>query len=98
MRCTIKDVEFVNSILGHDDIFDNISDDGVPGEIRGKGAEVLLNDPACYVLSPDENSVFIYIMIDSTTYEAHANVLKKGQTILLQAHALFSVHLHGPHM
>ena len=73
-RCTIDDLEFVDSILKHDSIYPFISDDYCP-KAEDYTCAPLLSHNGVYYLSPDKNSIFVYIPINSITYEVHSNVL-----------------------
>ena len=79
MRCTIKDIDKANAIFGHDSVYFDTIDDFVDPDGRYRIGESFINSPICYVLSPNDFSVFVFVPVNGVTYEAHTAILPAGR-------------------
>lgn len=87
MRCTIDDFAKVDSILRHPSIYPFISDDYSPSSEMFT-VENLLKLPDWVFLTPDDNSIFMYVPVNGVTWEVHSNILPESRsksTILAKA-------------
>jgi len=78
MRCGIDNLDHVNSILQHESIYPFITDDGSPSA-EDFTVEPLLSNEGCYLLAPDEYSVFMFVPMNEITYDLHVNVISEGR-------------------
>lgn len=78
-RCTIEDLEFVDSVLKHDSIYPFISDDNFP-PVDEFTIEPLLVNPGVHVLTTNEYSVFLGVpVVNTIVYDYHVNILPEGR-------------------
>ena len=74
-RCTIEDLDFVNSVLRHDTIYPFIADDMFP-PVDEFSLEPLLINPGVYFLTTNKYTVFVAIpIINNFVYEFHVNMI-----------------------
>ena len=78
MRLGINDMDFINSILRHPDIYPNITDDFSPQRNKISISEIIKSD-SVHIISPNENAVIFLIPRNGVTWEMHYNVLKVGR-------------------
>ena len=79
MRCTFEDIDKANAILGHDSVYFDTIDDFVDPAVRFRIGEIFINSPICYVLSPNDFSIFVFVPANGVTYEAHTAILPDGR-------------------
>ena len=82
MRVGIEKLGVVNAIMQHEEIYPYSKDDYTPGKEDITFASALEN-PNCYVLMPNEGSVFFFTPHNAVFYEAHGAVLPefRGKTV-----------------
>jgi len=79
MRCTEKDEEKINYILGHESVYPWICDDGCSENIRYELGTLALERREWIILSPNENTIFLFIPVNSVMYDVHTNILPNGR-------------------
>ena len=80
-RLNEDDIMFVNRIMRDKQIYPYISDDGCPN-VEDFTALPILQNEGCYVLSPDDNSVFIFYPWNYVTYEVHTCILPDSRGVI----------------
>jgi len=79
MRCTFEGIDKANAILGHDSVYFDTIDDFVDPDGRYRIGEIFINSHICYVLSPNDFSIFVFVPVNGVTYEAHTAILPEGR-------------------
>jgi hypothetical protein len=78
-RCTLEDLDFVNSIIRHPDVYPWVSDDNSPPPEQNTLAQMLLGCESVFVLSSNEFTIFVFIPLNSIHFELHTLVLPEGR-------------------
>lgn len=78
MRCTINNLNQVNRVLKDKSIYPFITDDGSLTVDEFTAAPFLQNKH-CFVLAPNEYSIFMFTPVNGFTCEIHANVVPEGR-------------------
>ena len=82
-RCTIEDLDFVDSVLRHDSVYPFISDDHSP-PVEEFTSEAMLKNPDVYFLTTNEFTVILAIpILNNVVYDLHINMIKpegRGKT------------------
>ncbi len=78
IRYQLNDVEKVDAIMTHETIYPFVTDDGCP-EASDFTSRPLLQNPNIYCLGPNVTSLFIYVPVNSVTYDIHSHVLPESR-------------------
>ncbi|KKM06588.1 hypothetical protein LCGC14_1742460, partial [marine sediment metagenome] len=82
-RCTIEDLDFVDSVLRHDSVYPFIADDHSP-PVEEFTSEAMLKNPDVYFLTTNEFTVILAIpILNNVVYDFHINMMKpegRGKT------------------
>jgi len=77
-RCGIEDLDLINKILRHPDVYESITDDFSP-PVDEFTAEDMLRNPNIYVLMRSGVELHMFFPWNSLTFEAHVITLKPGR-------------------
>ncbi len=85
MRCSINDVNVVDAVLKHPEVYPWISDDGSP-LVDEFTSSLLISNPEVFVLMPSDGVVFILHPWNSITLEVHTNIVpeKRGREAITE--------------
>ena len=77
MRCSPMDKEEVTRILSDRTVFPNMCDDGSNNiNMINKYINAVLNNIGAYVLKPAEDTIFMFLPLNSFTFDVHTAVVK----------------------
>ena len=78
-RATEEDISFVNLVLGDDSIYPHNIDDFNDDSLRWRHGEILINNPAMWVIIANVYTVVVFSPINSVMFDIHTSILPDGR-------------------